>query len=275
MCGSCAAGWGAVNKMKHKVIIGVFLLIFSALPLLLLLLQSIAPGWGWGELFPSVVSVQAWQTALGDPALREAVIVTIMVILFVAAGNVIFGVPAAKMLAYKHFRGKLWLDNLLFLPILIPMTAVAMGIHFTFIRAGLADTWFGTALVLFIPTLPYTIRVLRAGFERFGPESEEQAKSLGSTTLQALMFVQLPQIMPSLRSAVFLTVVITAGQYILPVIIGGGTVPMLSLLYFPYSNSANEAVVSALSLLFALLPLVVILLAEMVMRLVFAAAHRR
>lgn len=261
--------------MKHKLIIGVFLLIFSVLPLLLLLLQSIAPGWGWGELFPSAVSIQAWQTAFSDPALRQSMIVTVMITLFVTAGNLLLGIPAAKLLAYQHFKGKLWLDNLLFLPILIPMTAVAMGIHFTFIRAGLADTWLGTALVLFIPTLPYTIRVVRAGFERLGQESEEQAKSLGSSPMQALLFVQLPQMMPSLRSAVFLTVVITAGQYILPVIIGGGTVPMLSLLYFPYSNSANEAVVSALSILFALLPLVVILLAEALLQIVFTAAERR
>ncbi|MGA9288408.1 MAG: ABC transporter permease, partial [Anaerobacillus sp.] len=102
----------------------------------------------------------------------------------------------------------------------------------------------------------------------------EQASVLGAGILVRFMTISLPLLLPSIRSLMLLTFVISLGQYALTAIIGGGTVMTLPLLYYPYFSSSNEAIVAGFSLLFALLPLLFIGALEVMLRLVIRAFNR-
>lgn len=64
----------------------------------------------------------------------------------------------AKTLAFSSFRGKNLLEGLLLLPALVPAMTFSMGLHFIFIKIGLADTAPGVILVLSMISYPYMLR---------------------------------------------------------------------------------------------------------------------
>lgn len=141
------------------------------------------------------------------------------------------------------------------LPLLIPLLFIVMGIHLTMIRLNLADTIIGVVIVHLLPAVPYAIRILRTGYERIGTRWYEQATVLGASRFKQFWTITVPMLMPSIRSAIVLTVVITLSQYALTAIIGGGIITTLPMIYYPYFNSADQSIMAAFTLLFAVLPI--------------------
>ncbi|WP_223701641.1 ABC transporter permease [Sutcliffiella deserti] len=242
--------------------------LFFLTPVLLLLINSFAYNWRWGEVLPPGLSLRGWSVLLGEPQLIRAVLTSFVIGIFVILLNFVIALPAARKLAFHSFKGKAWLETILILPILIPSLAVVMGIHIAMIRIGLSDTILGVILIHLIPTVPYSIKIFRAGFERLGGDLENQVVTLGGNKAYAFYSVYLPQMINSFRSAVFLIFVISLSQFALTAIIGGGNVLTLALLYFPYLSSVDTSVIASFSLLFALLPIMVVILFESMLYLI-------
>ncbi|KMJ56871.1 ABC transporter permease [Bacillus sp. LL01] len=261
-------------RNKRITILYIVFIFFLFLPVMLLLLKSVSYGWRWGELVPTGFSLRGFEVLLNDHRFYSAVGMTLWIGLAVILLNLLLAIPAARALAFHSFRGKSLVETVLVLPILIPSLAVAMGIHVTMIRLGLADQWLGVVMVHLIPTVPYSIKILRSGFERLGQKWEEQASTLGGTKGVILYKIYLPQLLPSFRSMVFLIFVISLSQYALTSIIGGGNVLTLAMLYFPFLSSVDEAVIASFSLVFAFLPILVMLGLELTYRMVIPYQKR-
>ncbi|QFT87878.1 Putative 2-aminoethylphosphonate transport system permease protein PhnV [Bacillus sp. THAF10] len=248
------------NIIKKLCFLG--LIAFCILPVLLLILNSVAFGWKWGELLPSMYSLRGWTVLFSEPQLIRAILTSIFIGIAVILLNFAIALPAARMLAFYTFKGKAWIETVLILPILIPSLAVVMGIHLAMIRLGLSDSIVGVILVHLLPTVPYSIKIFRAGFERLGEKWEEQVVTLGGSRGYAYYSVYFPRMLGSFRSVVFLVFVISLSQFALTAIIGGGNVLTLALLYFPFLDSVDTATIASFSLVFAMLPLGVIAIME-------------
>ncbi|MBM7702430.1 ABC transporter permease [Metabacillus iocasae] len=259
-------------KKKGLLLIWGLTVVF---PMLVLGLKSISQTWRWPDLIPTSFTLRGWQQTFQDPQLLSSLQTSILLCGLVVVLNGLLAFPAAKVLAFQSFKGKAWIETTLTLPILVPILFVVMGIHLTFIRLGFIETMTGLVLVHLLPTLPYSIRILRTGFERMGEKWEQQAQTLGASRVQRFLLVTLPFLLPSIRSMVTLTVVIALSQYALTVIIGGGFITTLPVLYYPYFQSVNEAVMASFSLLFALLPLFFLGIIEALHRLYDAYVRSR
>ncbi len=243
-------------------------------PFIFLIIMSTAYRWFWPELIPQEFNLYAWRVLAEEPKLATALINTLMLGGLVAILNLILALPAGKALAHYNFLGKSTIETILLLPILIPSLAVAMGIQLTMIRVGLADNLGGVLIVHLLPTLPYSIRIFRAGFENLGIKWEEQALTLGVAPKIIFLTIWLPLLIPSIRGALFLTFVISLSQFALTALIGGGNVVTLAMLYFPLFSSANRSVLAVFSLLFALLPIIFLFVTELALRFILPV-HRR
>lgn len=241
-----------------------FIIVFISfiIPILILLLNSFSREWRWPQLIPHSFSLRAWDVVFHDPYLWPAIGITTFIGLLVVLLNIILGLPAARALAFYDFKGKSFIETFLLLPILIPSLAVGMGLLFTAIRLGVADHWSGVVLIHLLPTLPYTIRILRAGWENVGPHYEEAARTIGASAWTAFWTITAPLLFPSVRAVIVLTFVISLSQYVLTALIGGGQVVTLAMIYYPYVTSIDRSVTAALSLLFILLPVVLLLIFE-------------
>ncbi|PFG13725.1 ABC transporter permease [Bacillus sp. es.036] len=261
------------RELATSFMLILFIILFI-LPFVTIGLKSVSVGWRWPALLPNGLSLDAWRSIMKDPKLIESLVTTFKVAFLVVLLNILLAIPAARALSHYTFKGKSIIEGLLLSPILIPGILLAMGLQFTMIQFGIADKMIGVVFVHLIPTLPYAIRVMRAGYERMGSSLYEQASVLGAGLFTRFFTIALPLLLPSIRSLMLLTFVISLGQYALTAIIGGGTVITLPLLYYPYFSSSNEAVIAGFSILFALLPLLFIVLVEVMMRLVIRAVNR-
>jgi putative spermidine/putrescine transport system permease protein len=226
------------------------------------MLKSITFGWKWPEPYPTQFNFRAWQIVVNDPNIIVSLKTTIIVGVSVVILNFFLAFPAAFALSRFDFKGKALLEAILFMPILIPVLVIAMGIHLTMIKIGLTDNISGVIVIHLLPTLPYAIRMLKTGYDRLNIHWIEQATSLGANKLIIFWTITFPSLLPSIRSTALLVFVISLSQYVLTAVIGGGQVITLPMIYYPYFNSADEAVIASFSIVFALLPILFLIVFE-------------
>ncbi|HLL40694.1 MAG TPA: ABC transporter permease subunit, partial [Rubrobacteraceae bacterium] len=207
--------------------------LLVALPFLPLFLWAFAGEWRFPSLIPAEWSLRGFR-ALAEPGSRalEATLNSLIVGAAATAASVAVGVPAGMALGRYEFRLKGLVVFFILLPILVPPLASTMGVHLTFIRLGLADTAFGVFLVHLVPTVPYTTVILASVFAERGIELEEAARTLGATPWQAFVHITLPSVAAGVAVAALFAFLVSWSQYILTVLIGGGsvlTLPMLLL----------------------------------------------
>ncbi|HEX5478999.1 MAG TPA: ABC transporter permease [Dehalococcoidia bacterium] len=134
----------------------------------------------------------------------------------VLAVAVLAGTPLAYLLARRDFRGKMAVDLLLDLPIVLPPTVAGVALLVALGRRGLVgqeldssgiDIAFTTTAVvlaqLFV-SAPFYIRTAKAGFESVEPVYEGVASTLGASPLRTFFRVTLPLAWPSLLAGAIL-----------------------------------------------------------------------
>jgi putative spermidine/putrescine transport system permease protein len=237
-------------RTAHTVLVAAILLAI-VLPLLPLLIWSVAHRWFFPDMLPAEWSWRAWAYVLSDTSqVGRAMTNSLLVALAVTLISLVIGLPAGRALGLHDFRGKTVVFFLILAPSIMPVIAVAMGIHVTFLRYGLADTMLGVILAHLIPVLPYTVLILGGVFANYDVDFEGQARTLGAQPIQIVRHVMLPALRPGLVVAGLFAFIISWSQYLLTLLIGGGQVLTLPVLLFAFANSGDNAITAALSLVF-------------------------
>ncbi|CAN5881952.1 ABC transporter permease subunit [soil metagenome] len=233
-----------------------------ALPFVPLLLWTFTGEWRFPDLIPSEWSLRGIYF-LVEPGGRVlgATINSLTIAGTVALASVAVGLPAGMAIGGYQWRFKGLVIFVILLPILVPPLAATMGIHLTFIRFGLADTALGVFLVHLVPTVPYTAIILTSVFAERTGEWEEAARTLGASPWQAFVHVTLPEAAPGIAVAGLFAFLISWGQYILTVLIGGGNVVTLPMLLFSAASGNDPVITSALALVFAVPAIVALIVA--------------
>ncbi len=234
-------------------------------PVFLLVLQSFTEVWRFSAGQSLTFQLDSYRTLVSDPNIMEATFWSLVIGACVLVINLVIGLLSSKALSSSSFKGKSLLEALFLAPILIPVLAVAMGLHLFMIRIGLADTWTGVVLIHLVPTLPYSIKIFHNAYHQFGNHLLEQAETLGATGFRQLHTIELPLLKPAIRSVTFLTIVISLSQYAITAIIGGGRIITLPLVFFPFLQTANTSLMAAFSVWFALLPFFMYLVVELLL----------
>lgn len=224
-------------------------------PLVPLLLWAVTGSWRYPALLPEP-SGRGLGLVL-DPDVLAALGTSVLIATTVAVLALLVGGAAGRALAIP-FRGRRLVQVALLAPALVPTVAVTLGIGVYFVRYGLADTVAGVVLVQLVPSVPYVALVTAAAFERLDPVLDEQARMLGAGPVRRLVSVTLPAVRPALVVAAFLAFLISWSEYILTLLVGGGTVRTLPLLLFAAIGSADLTAAAALSLVIAVPPLLLV-----------------
>jgi molybdate transport system permease protein len=152
-----------------------------------------------GELADSVTS-----DLVLDAMRLSAITSTIALVL-----TLIFGTPVAYLLARRDFPGKMLVDLLVDLPIVLPPTVAGVALLVAFGRRGVLggelstlgiELAFTTAAVIVAQTFvsaPYYIRTVKAGFQSVDVQYEGVAATLGASPLRIFWRIVLPLSWPS------------------------------------------------------------------------------
>ncbi|QJB56730.1 ABC transporter permease subunit [Pseudodesulfovibrio sp. zrk46] len=253
--------------MSHLYRTLIFSVIAAAslLPLSVLALYAVAPGWKFPDLIPAKFDLRAvhFLASQAGPVTQHMLSSLAYSLLAVLLS---FGlcIAPAHHFARRHFKGKALMEGLFLAPALVPSMAFSMGVHFLFIKAGLADTFIGIVMVLTIFSYPYMLRALTAGYQAFGEEFELCAKNLGAGPIQRFLQVDLPMLMPAAIAGGSVVFLVAFSEYFLVFLIGGGAVDSFTGYLFPYLNSSDRSLGSLLTLVFLTVPVGLFVIIELV-----------
>lgn len=241
----------------------LLILFIVSVPFLPLLLWSLADQWFYPAVLPEKFGLRAWQYIFSTTGkqITGGLVASSLVASVTSILSLVLGLPAGRALGLYTFPAKRYIAIILLLPIVVPPLSTSMGIHFWFLQLGLTETFIGVVLVHLTFCLPYTIFVIWGVFTDFNTDFEAQARSLGASRMQTLLWVTLPMILPGITVAALFSFLLSWSQYLCTLIIGGGKILTLPLLLFSLMDAGDRPVAAAVSLVF-IIPLAVVLTAS-------------
>ena len=242
-----------------RVLLALALALWFMLPLVPLALWAFADRWSFPALLPQAWGWDGVRAALAQgavPAFGRSLLLGVLVSMIATP----LGVLAARALAYYRVPLAPAVNVMLFAPLALPAFVSALGLNVLLLRLHV-HPFAGVVLLLTVYALPYTSYTMRVAYGAHDPAIEEEARLLGASPWQVMWRVVLPLLAPALARAAFLAFLVGWSDYVITLLVGGGTlvtVPML--VAAAAAGTGNDATVALVSAA-ALLPPLVLLLA--------------
>lgn len=231
----------------------IVLILFLCFPFIPFIVWSFTKQWPWPQLIPETWSLDSW-TYLFSPSGRaiEGLINSLIVAISTLIGNLLLGIPAARVLAQKSFKGQGFMFITLLSPLFIPFTVAIMGLHSIALKLDFLNVYVSVTIAHMVITLPYFIASIWFQYRLIGTKLQEAAKVLGANSWRVFQWIEWPLLIPAVLLGSLLVIIISMSQYLPTWIMSGGTLLTLPLIIFPFANNGNASIVSAYSILFFL-----------------------
>jgi molybdate transport system permease protein len=210
---------------------------------------------------------------LGEPAVREAIGVTVRTNAIANVLILAFGTPTAYLLASRRFRGRALLVTLTELPLVLPPAVAGIALLAAFGRGGLfgdalADAgivlpfseWAVVLAVVFVAA-PFYLRQGIAAFEAVDPRMADAARTLGASPARRFWRISLPLAASGLAAGWVLAFARGLGEFGATIVFAGsvrGQTQTLTLAIYDQLD-ADFDVALALGILLVVLSAVVLL----------------
>lgn len=225
-------------------------MLFVSLPLLALLLQT----------GPSTL-----QTYLRKSDVVQAIGLSIVTTSITTLLAIILGTPLAYMLARHTFRGRLTLDTLIDLPMVLPPAVAGVALLMAFGRRGIFGPYLNavgldiafsqTAVILaqLFVAAPYYVKTATSGFASFNRDLEHAAALDGAGLWRVFWYITVPLTWPSLLGGAVMTWARALGEFGATIIFAGNfpgrTQTMPLAIYIGFELELNVALTLAVVLL--------------------------
>jgi molybdate transport system permease protein len=194
-----------------------------------------------------------------------------------------FGILTALVLARGHFRGKMLLDGLVHLPLVLPPVVTGYALLLLFGRRGpiglwlentfglvLAFRWTGAALACAIMGFPLMVRAIRLSIEAIDIRLEQGAGTLGASPLWVFVTVTLPLALPGIVAGAILCFAKALGEFGATITfvsnIPGETQTIPSAIYNATQSPGGDAAALRLSVVAVLISLGALVVSEVIVR---------
>lgn len=144
------------------------------------------------------------------------------------------GILVGRFLAWRTFRGKIFVEAGLALPLVLPPTVLGFYMLVAFsttspfgqfyqflIGHSLAFSFDGLVVASVIFNLPFAIQPMQRAFEGISKEVREAAACCGLSRLRIMWRIELPLAWPGILSALVLTFAHTIGEFGIVLMVGG------------------------------------------------------
>lgn len=213
----------------------------------------------------------------------EALRLSLRVACWSVAGSLPFGLLAAWLLARRRFPGKVLLDALVHLPLVVPPVVIGYALLLLFGRNGpvgawlydtfgftVAFTWQGAALASAVMAFPLMVRAMRLSLEAVDRKLEAAARTLGATPADVLFTVTLPLMAPGILAGAVLAFARSLGEFGATITfvsnIPGETRTLPIAIYSLTQTPGGEAAALRMAILSVLLALAALLASELLAR---------
>lgn len=199
------------------------------------------------------------------------------------AGTLPVAFGLAWLLARGRFPGKLLLDGIVHLPLVLPPVVTGWLLLLAFGNNGPAGRffadwfgitfmfrWTGAALACAVMALPLMVRAIRLSIEAIDRKLEGAARTLGATPTRVFLTITLPLSFPGLLAGAVLGFARSIGEFGATITfvsnIPGETRTLPIAIYTALQAPGGEAVVTRLAIISAALSLVALISSELLAR---------
>lgn len=213
----------------------------------------------------------------------EVVLLSLKVGVVAVLATLPFAFALAWLLARGRFPGKVLLDALVHLPLVIPPVVTGWLLLLAFGANGPAGRWFeqwlgvsfmfrwtGAALASAVMALPLMVRAMRLSIEAVDRRLEDAARTLGASRWHCFRTITLPLAVPGLLAGAVLGFARSIGEFGATITfvsnIPGETRTIPIAIYGALQVPGGEAAVARLSLLAVVLSLAALVVSEMLAR---------
>lgn len=169
----------------------------------------------------------------------------------------ILGIMIARFLTRRHFPGKIVVESILLLPMVLPPTVVGFGLLYLFGKKGLIGsalldwfdfqivfTWIGAVLAAIVVSFPLMYQSASAAFLNYDKNLENAALTMGASKLKVFWTISFPLAWPGLLAGLVLTFARALGEFGATLMIAGyipnktDTIPLA--IYFAVESGKTD-----------------------------------
>ena len=260
----------AAGKISFSGFVLALTLIFLFLPLVVIAVYSFNPGKG-SEI--TGFSLVWYEKLLFDSReLWVALENSFIIALSSAALATVLGTLAAIGINWYKFRGKIYIQTISFLPMVLPevIIGVSMLIFFSGIGMKLGMMTIFIAHTTFC--LPFVFLMVLARLDEFDFSIIEAAHDLGATERQTMAKVIIPAIMPGIFSGFLMDVTMSLEDFVITFFVSGPGSTTLPLYVYSMIRFGVSPVINALSFVLILVTMVIAYLLRNFLKTI-AASH--
>lgn len=245
-------------------VIVVYFLFTVVAPLLVLLYTSLlrfyqAPSWAAVKSMSLDNYVELLHLSQATTALKNSLFLGVGSATLVMAGMAI----AAWIVVRSRVPGRTVVDQLAFMPLVIPGLVLGLALSFVYLRSPIPI--YGTLFILLIAYvtrfMPYGMRYAVTSMQQISSELEESAQVSGASWWQTFRRVLLPLLAPGLMAGWIYILVVSFRELSSSILLYSPGNEVLSILIFEQFENGQFTVLSALGVVMVLTLVVLVTVA--------------
>jgi spermidine/putrescine transport system permease protein len=159
-----------------------------------------------------------------------------------------------------EFKGKRFVDNMIYVPIIVPEIVMAVALLIIFMKVG-AALGMGSILIGHCTfCIPYAIVTIKGRISGDSYSLEEASMDLGANRIQTFINVTLPSIMPGVMSAAFLSFTLSIDDVVMSNMLAGAENSTLPVLILSMNRSGITPDINALTTIMILVIVIAMIL---------------
>lgn len=193
-----------------------------------------------------------------NKVLLEALVNTLLVALTSTVVSTIIGTISAYGLKKYNFKGKKFINELLYIPVIIPEIVLGISLLCIYSFLKLELGMFSLILSHIAFSIPFVIINVNSSIEAMNPNIEEAASDLGASKLKTFFYVVIPCLLPGMLSGAELAFTLSLDDVVISYFTAGpdsNTLPLqiFSIIKSGVTPDVNALITLLLAIIFTIL----------------------
>ena len=198
--------------------------------------------------------------------LWEALVYSLIIAVLATLISVVIGVLGGIGLKKFRFRGKKFINLMLYVPIVVPEIVLAVAMLIIFMTVGI-KLGMGTIVIGHCTfCIPYAVVTIKGRISGDNETLQEASMDLGANRIQTFWRVTIPSIMPGIMSAAFLSFTLSIDDVIMSNMLASARQSTLPVLILSVNRTGITPDINALTTIMVLIMVVGMLLMNGIQR---------
>lgn len=195
-----------------------------------------------------------------NTAVIDSLWYSIVIAILATVISVTIATIGALGLRKYEFKGKKFVDNMLYVPIIVPEIVMAVALLIVFMKVSFA-LGMGSILIGHCTfCIPYAVVTIKGRISGDSYSLEEASMDLGANRIKTFFNVTLPSIMPGVMSAAFLSFTLSIDDVVMSNMLAGAKNSTLPVLILSMNKSGVTPDINALTTIMILVIVIAMIL---------------